>query len=134
METACLLELMEKPVHILHDAAKAGQVEMITMLTRIYPHLIWETDSDGYTMFHIAVLYRQSDVFSLIHEIKTMIGFRMTWQDHEGNNILHLAAKPSAVAKEKLSPLLQIQKELIWFKVRWIIIVVVVVEMLVYDN
>lgn len=122
MEKASLVELIKKPVHVLHEAAKAGHVELITMLTRTFPRLIWDTDSNGYTMFHIAVMYRQSDVFELIYQVKAIVGFRAIWQDQEGNNILHLVAKPAAVTRSqrKLPPALQIQRELLWFRVRYI--------------
>lgn len=120
VDTASLLELIKKPVHILHDAAKAGHVELITMLTRTWPRLIWETDSNGYTMFHIAVMYRQSEVFKLIYQVDAMIGFRAIWQDQKGNNILHLAAKPAAVTQRKSPPAIQFKRDLLWFQVRYV--------------
>lgn len=119
MEKAFLVELIRKPVHILHEAAKVGHVEMIMMLTRTCPQLIWDTDSNGYTIFHIAVAYRQRRVFHLAHQIDAMLGFTATWQDRKGNNILHLAAAESLSLNEtKLPPAPQFQRELLWFQVR----------------
>ncbi|KAH6785399.1 hypothetical protein C2S51_037854, partial [Perilla frutescens var. frutescens] len=113
-----LLELI-KNQHILHDAAKAGNVELLTMLTRTYPQLIWDTDSNGHTIFHIGVAYRQRHVFNLIHQVEAMIHTRTISQDQDGNNILHLAAKlsPGPFDRIGLPPATLMQRELTWFQV-----------------
>ncbi|KAH6822108.1 hypothetical protein C2S53_017719 [Perilla frutescens var. hirtella] len=117
MEKNSLLKLIKKQ-HILHDAAKVGHVELLTMLTRTYPQLILDTDSNGHTIFHIAVTYRQLRVFNLIHQVEHMIHSRTISPDQDGNNILHLAAKQSVglVNRAKLPPFLVMQSELAWFE------------------
>lgn len=117
LERCSLLELIKTP-NILHDAAKAGRVELLTMLTCTYPQLIWDTDSNGYTIFHIAVMHRRVDVFNLLHQVEAMIGFKTISQDQHGNNILHLAAKLAPRSRTKPSPAPQMQRELQWFKVK----------------
>lgn len=89
------------------------------MLTRSYPQLIWETDSNGYTIFHIAVAYRQYDVLSLVSEARAMMEYSAMSQDQDGNTILHLAAKfaPRVRVRNPQSVILM-QREMSWFKVR----------------
>ncbi|XP_042034954.1 uncharacterized protein LOC121781281 [Salvia splendens] len=92
LDRARVRDLMKNPL-ILHDAARFGNVELITMLTRDYPNLIWETDSDGYTIFHVAVMYRRENVFRLIYSFGAFKHLLATSQDQNGDHILHLAAK-----------------------------------------
>ncbi|KAH6801440.1 hypothetical protein C2S52_001904 [Perilla frutescens var. hirtella] len=118
MGKTSLMELI-KNQHILHDAAKTGNVELLTMVTRAYPQLIWDTDSNGHTIFHIAVAYRQLEVFNLIHPVEAMIHTTTISQDQDGNNILHLCAKLSlrSLDRTRLPPASLMQSELAWFEV-----------------
>ncbi|KAH6822111.1 hypothetical protein C2S53_017722 [Perilla frutescens var. hirtella] len=117
LEQATALELMKNPP-ILHDAAKVGNVELITMLTHTYPNLIWNTDNNGYTIFHIAIIYRRENIFKLIHQSGAMKHLITTSQDQNGDTILHLAAKLASPSRRKIVsiPALQMQGELAWFK------------------
>ncbi|KAH6801433.1 hypothetical protein C2S52_001897 [Perilla frutescens var. hirtella] len=117
LERATALELMKNPP-ILHDAAKVGNVELITMLTHTYPNLIWNTDNNGYTIFHIAIIYRRENIFKLIHQSGAMKHLITTSQDQNGDTILHLAAKLASPSRRKIVsiPALQMQGELAWFK------------------
>lgn len=115
-----VLELMREP-RILHDAAKVGNVELLTMITRSYPSLIWDTDSNGYSVFHIAVIYRRENVFRLIHQIGARKYFVSISKDSDDNNILHLAAKLAPPSARKISSESLMQREVKWFKVRMLI-------------
>lgn len=111
------VELMKKPP-ILHNAAVVGNVELITMLTHTYPELIWLTDGEGYTIFHIAVKYRQESLFKLINEIGAMKDLIAVWQDKNGNNMLHLAGVPGAPSTQMWRmPDFEMQREILWFEV-----------------
>lgn len=61
LEPANARELIKKPP-ILLEAAKVGNIELITKLARNDPSILWDTDDNGYTIFHIAILYRQEMV------------------------------------------------------------------------
>ncbi|KAH6801434.1 hypothetical protein C2S52_001898 [Perilla frutescens var. hirtella] len=111
-----VLELMKNPP-ILHEAAKVGNVELITMVTRDYPNLVWKTDNNRYTIFHIAVIYRRENVFRLIHQIGARRHFVAISIDENGNNILHLAAKLAPLNARKISSDSLMQREVKWFKV-----------------
>ncbi|KAH6801454.1 hypothetical protein C2S52_001918 [Perilla frutescens var. hirtella] len=111
------LELMKYPP-ILLNAAKVGNVELITMLTHTYPHLIWHTNTQGYTIFHIAVKYRHQSLFGLIEEIGAVKDLIATSLDENDNNILHLAAElapPDSTNIVKWQAF-QMQREVMWFK------------------
>ncbi|XP_020553938.1 ankyrin repeat-containing protein At5g02620-like isoform X1 [Sesamum indicum] len=110
-------ELLEEPP-ILHEAAKVGNVVFITMLTRSDPDLIWKIDSNKHYIFHTAVLHRQENVFSLIHQIGSMKELIAISLDNNCNNIMHLAGKlaPPDRLKTVSGAALQMQRELLWFK------------------
>ncbi|XP_057797231.1 ankyrin repeat-containing protein At5g02620-like [Salvia miltiorrhiza] len=113
---ASAVELMKNPP-ILHDAAQLGNVELITMLTQTYPHLIWHTDANGYTIFHIAVKCRHEMLFDLINEIGVRKDSIAMSQDENGDNILHLATE-SAPTDRRLGamPGFEMLMEMLWFE------------------
>lgn len=104
---------------IFHDAAKIGNVEFLTMLTYAYPDLIKNVNSNGYSIFHVAVLNRQENVFNLIYHIGALKDLLVLNIDWKGNNILHLAGKLAPPIRVNIvsGAALQMQRELLWFKV-----------------
>lgn len=87
-----LLEVVKKE-YLLHSAAKAGNVEFLAVIIRSYPELIWQGDNQNWTIFHVAVLYRQEKVFSLIRQLGAIKNIPIQMFDDDGNSILHLAGK-----------------------------------------
>ncbi|CAA2955491.1 ankyrin repeat-containing ITN1-like isoform X1 [Olea europaea subsp. europaea] len=78
---------------ILHDAAKIGNVEFLTLITQSFPELTWNVDSNNYSIFHVVVINRQEKVFSLIYQTGAAKDFNIYYRDNDKNNILHLAGK-----------------------------------------
>ncbi|KAH6781334.1 hypothetical protein C2S51_006627 [Perilla frutescens var. frutescens] len=117
MDEPSALELLKNPP-ILHDAAKVGNVDLIRMITRAYNDLILQRDSNNYTLFHIAVMYRQENVFRLIQQMCGLKNFIMCYKDDKDNNILHLAAKNGINVRKNVVSIsaLRMQRELAWFK------------------
>lgn len=112
------VELMKKPP-ILHNAAQVGNIELITMLTHTYPALMWLTDTNGYTIFHISVMYRHEKLFALINEIGARKDLIAAWQDENGNNILHLAGELAAQKRWfHYMPAFKMQIEMLLLEVR----------------
>ena len=103
----------------LFEAAKKGNAELLIIVIRSYPDLIWTTDAKFRSIFHIAVLYRQETVFNLIYEIGAIKDMILIKTDSEGHNILHLAGKlpPTSRLNMVSGAALQMQRELLWFKV-----------------
>ncbi|XP_060192872.1 uncharacterized protein LOC132622304 [Lycium barbarum] len=87
-----LLKLVETE-SLLHTAAKTGNVEFLVVAISNNPDLIWKVDKYNRTIFHVAVLYREEKVFSLIHQIGAIKDLLILLTDENDNNILHLAGK-----------------------------------------
>ncbi|KAK2646533.1 hypothetical protein Ddye_021728 [Dipteronia dyeriana] len=62
-------ELIKKPSNLLFDAAKSGKFEFLAELVRSYPYLVNFLDEQDRSIFHIAILHRHTNIFSLIYEI-----------------------------------------------------------------
>ncbi|XP_062161761.1 uncharacterized protein LOC133868774 isoform X2 [Alnus glutinosa] len=109
---------------LIFEAAKVGNVEFLIILARSYPDLIWQQDKNKMSIFHIAILYRHESVFNLIFEIgadKDSLASYATLKTKE--NMLHLAGKlaPSDRLNIVSGAALQMQRELLWFKIEKIV-------------
>ncbi|KAH6801460.1 hypothetical protein C2S52_001924 [Perilla frutescens var. hirtella] len=117
MERDSVLELLKNPP-ILHDEAKVGNVELITVITRAYPDLLSHIDDNGYSMFHVAVIYQQENMLELIKQARDIKNFSAISKDESGNNLLHLAGRLQhlkgleIVAERDV----QMQRAFAWFK------------------
>ena len=102
----------------IFKAVKHGIFEFVSDIVKRYPELLWSRDSDGLTIFHYAVLYREAKIFSLIYKLDARSAV-LSRRDNKGNNILHMAGKQTKSTKLKRIPgaALQMQRELQWFKV-----------------
>lgn len=114
-------DLLRKPSQLLFDAAELGNFEFLAELICSFPDLVHELDDNNRSIFHVAVLHRHANIFNLIFEIGFTKELISTFKDNrDNNNILHLAAKyphPSRVSIVS-GAALQMQRELLWFKVR----------------
>ncbi|XP_048496814.1 uncharacterized protein LOC125495949 [Beta vulgaris subsp. vulgaris] len=111
---------MRHPWRLLFVAVQVGNVEFITTLLCSYPDLIWRLDDNHQSIFHVAVQYRQEKIFKFIYEIGAIKDLLATYvDDNTGNNILHLAGLlPSSDRLNCISgAALQMQREMLWFKV-----------------
>ena len=116
--------LLGSPWRLLFVAAKMGKVEFLTTLIRSYPDLIWKVDDNRRTIFHIAIKHRHEEIFQLIYEIGAIKDLIATYKDDYGNNMLHLAGKlaPSHRLNYVSGAALQMQREILWFKVMILVI------------
>ncbi|CAI9773341.1 unnamed protein product [Fraxinus pennsylvanica] len=112
-----VIKLIQKS-QILHDAAKLGNVEFLTLLTDSYPDLFWEVNKEYHSIFHVALINRQEKVFNLIYQRGAVKDLIALYKDDEGNNILHLAGKLAPPSRLKIVSLaaFQMQRELRWFE------------------
>ncbi|ONI01310.1 hypothetical protein PRUPE_6G131800 [Prunus persica] len=113
-----VMRLIAEPSEVLFDATRLGNYEFLSVLINSYPDLLWETDDENRTMFHVAVLYRHASIFNLVHETGSIKDIIVTYTDDENNNILHLAAKLAPQNQLNLvsGAALQMQRELVWFE------------------
>ncbi|KAG9141096.1 hypothetical protein Leryth_001600 [Lithospermum erythrorhizon] len=107
--------------NLLLTSAKKGNHEFIVYLLRHYPGLINTMDSSRHTIFHIAIVHRHEKIFTLIHEIGSLKDYIATYQDINNDSMLHLAAKlsPPNQLNRVHGAALQMQRELLWYKVSY---------------
>ncbi|KAF5469378.1 hypothetical protein F2P56_013458 [Juglans regia] len=97
----------------------SGNVEFLAKVLRTFPGLIWLRDERKRSIFHIAIMYRQENVFNLIYNIGAVKDYLVGNKDSDGNNMLHLAGMLPNHDQERLGAPranLQMQRELLWFK------------------
>ena len=113
--------LIETPVipEALFDAARVGNIEFMVKLIRFDFDILWATDNSK-SIFHVAVEERHESIFNLLHELGSVGEIIVERRFENRSNILHLAAR--LAPQEKLNAIsgaaLQMQRELLWFKVR----------------
>ncbi|XP_062162204.1 uncharacterized protein LOC133869263 [Alnus glutinosa] len=111
-------KLLKDHSTLLFEAAELGNVNFLIILIRSYPDLIWRVDENKRSIFHIAVKFRQENVFNLIYEIGAIKGIIAQYTDTNNNNMLHLAGRLAPLDRLNIisgAPL-QMQRELLWFK------------------
>jgi hypothetical protein len=115
-------KLVRDHMTLLVEAAKVGNVQFIIILVRSYPDLLWQLVDEKYgiSLFHVAISYRQESVFNLIDEIGSMKENFTNYIAEGNNNMLHFTGKLGANS-DQLNTIstsaLQMQQELLWFKV-----------------
>ncbi|PWA65617.1 Ankyrin repeat-containing protein [Artemisia annua] len=103
---------------VLFVAAELGNTNFIVELIRKFPDLVWKTNDDGLSIFHIAVSRRHLDIYNLLHELGSMKESIINLTDPEGNNMLHLVGKMADKNQFQDVPgaAFRMQRELLWYK------------------
>lgn len=114
-----LIRVINEPSQVIFIAAEVGNCEIIVELAKSYPDLPWEVNDKNQSIFHIAVLYRHAAIFNLIHEIRSIRNFVVTYEDADQNNLLHCAAKLAPPNQLNLmsGAAFQMMHELRWYEV-----------------
>nr|XP_017240188.1 PREDICTED: ankyrin repeat-containing protein At3g12360-like [Daucus carota subsp. sativus] len=102
---------------LLFVAARLGNYKFIIELLRLYPEIAWSRDDNKYTIFHVAVIHRQENVYNLLYELGSK---KLGTLDKDKNNILHLAAMKPAKSRLKSASFFLVYAE----KMRWIPVLV----------
>ncbi|TKY72708.1 26S proteasome non-ATPase regulatory subunit 10 [Spatholobus suberectus] len=110
--------VISEPSQVIFIAAEVGNFEILAELVRSYPDLTWEVDARNRSIIHIAVLHRHAAIFNLIHEIRSIRNFVVTFEDADQNNLLHCAAKlaPSSQLNLVSGAAFQMMHELRWYE------------------
>jgi hypothetical protein len=114
------LELILSHRTLLFEAAEVGNVEFIIIIARSYPELLWQLDEYNMSIFHFAIKHRHENVFNLIYEMGANKDSLTTFLNLQtGDNMLHLVGElPHSDRVNIVSgAALQMQRELLWFKV-----------------
>ena len=104
---------------LLFDAIKFGNTEFLVKLIRSYPNFIWKKDNETQRLFHMVVINRQESVLNLLYETVAVKEIIIAYVDDSKQNILHLAGKLAPPSRLNIvtGAALQMQWELLWFKV-----------------
>jgi hypothetical protein len=109
---------------MLHGA-QHGIIEFINAMREANPELLSAVDSCIRGIFSYAVLHRKQNVFLLMHCVDGRKKKFTSGIDTFGNNLLHLAAQlgPSYDRDGRSGAALQLQREIQWFKVSYLILI-----------
>uniref|UniRef100_A0A7N2LT17 PGG domain-containing protein n=1 Tax=Quercus lobata TaxID=97700 RepID=A0A7N2LT17_QUELO len=99
-------------------ATKSGCIEIVREILEIYPQAVEHIDNEGRTILHVAIKYRQLEVFKLVLTMEVAMRWLVRRLDNDGNSILHMVGiKRDDYVPEKLrGPALELQEELLWFE------------------
>jgi len=114
-----MIRVINEPSQVIFIAAEVGNSEILTELIISYSDFAWEVDAKNRSIIHIAVLYRHAAIFNLIHEIRPIRNFLVTYEDLDQNNLLHCAAKLAPPSQLNLvsGAAFQMMHELRWYEV-----------------
>lgn len=103
----------------IFHAVDHGNVEFIIAICQANPELMFSTDEMERTLFHLAIQCRQEKIYSLIYGLSIRHALP-NLVDKYNNNLLHMAAMLSPLKRLNhiRGAALQMQRELLWFKVR----------------
>ena len=104
-------------------ATKSGCVEIVKQILKIYPQSLGYIDHEGRNILHVAIKYRQLEIFETVRKMEALSRRLVSKIDNNGNTILHTAGeKIKDYIPEKMEgPALVLQEELLWYEVRTII-------------
>ncbi|XP_059437032.1 uncharacterized protein LOC132170155 [Corylus avellana] len=100
-------------------ATKSGCIEIVKEILKIYPQAVEHKDNEERTILHVAIKYRQLEVFELVSNMEVVMRWMVRRIDNKGNTILHMVGiKREDYVPEKLrGPAFELQDEMIWFEV-----------------
>ncbi|XP_061339675.1 ankyrin repeat-containing protein ITN1-like isoform X2 [Gastrolobium bilobum] len=113
-----MMQNTREPSQVTSIAAEVGNFEFLSVVMSTYPDLIWELNTIGQSIIHIAALHRHASIFNLIHEIGPIKDFVLSFEDDEKNNLLHCVAKLAPPDRLNIvsGAALQMMLELHWFE------------------
>lgn len=101
-------------------ATKSGCVEIAKEILRVYPQAIEHIDDEGRNALHVAIKYRQLEIFEHVRKMEVPMKRLVRKIDNNGNTVLHTVAlkRNDFVAEKVEGPALLLQDELLWFEVQ----------------
>ncbi|KAK7847003.1 hypothetical protein CFP56_007187 [Quercus suber] len=114
-------QLKQGEVTPLFLATMSGCVKIVKEILRMYPQAVEHLDDERQTILHVAIKYRQLEVFEHVSKMKVPMRWLVRRIDINGNSILHMVGMPrhDYVPEKMVGPALQLQEELLWFEVHF---------------
>ncbi|KAL9413127.1 hypothetical protein AB3S75_041740 [Citrus x aurantiifolia] len=99
-------------------ATKSGCIEIVKDILSVYPQAVEHIDDEGRNILHVAIKYRQLEIFELVVQMEIPLRRLVRKIDYNGNTILHMAGiKRKDYVPEKMEgPALLLQDELLWYE------------------
>lgn len=100
-------------------ATKSGCLQIVKEILKTYPQAVEHIDDEGRNILHVAIKYRQLEIFELVKEKEAAMRRLVRKIDNNGNTILHMVGvKIKDFVPEKMEgPALVLQEELHWYQV-----------------
>ncbi|KAH1232050.1 Ankyrin-1 [Glycine max] len=118
LDDSKMMTAIREPSQVTFIAAEVGNFEFLSVIMSTYPDLIWELNTMGQSIIHVAALHRHASIFNLIHEIGPSKDLLLTFWDDEGSTLLHSVAEiaPTDRLNVVSGAALQMMLELTWFE------------------
>ncbi|KAH9660794.1 ANK REP REGION domain-containing protein [Citrus sinensis] len=99
-------------------ATKSGCLEIVKEIFNVYPQAVEHIDDEGRNILHVAIKYRQLEIFELVIQMEVPMRRLVRKIDNGGNTLLHMTGiKRSDYVPEKMEgPALVLQEELLWYE------------------
>ncbi|XP_044483286.1 protein ACCELERATED CELL DEATH 6-like isoform X2 [Mangifera indica] len=99
-------------------ATKSGCIEIVREILNTYLQAIEHIDDEGRNILHVAIKYRQLEIFELVSKMEGPIRRLVRKIDNTGNTILHMTGiKRTDYVPEKMEgPAFVLQEELLWYE------------------
>ncbi|KAL7216041.1 hypothetical protein ACSBR1_028064 [Camellia fascicularis] len=99
-------------------ATKSGCVEIVKEILEQYPWAVEHIDSKGRTMLHVAIKYRQIEIFNIVEKMEVPMRRLERKIDNNLNTILHMVGKKRRdhTAREMQSAALQLREDMLLFE------------------
>lgn len=116
--TTPIIKTGETPLFL---ATMSGIREIVEHILDVHPQAIEHINNKGRNILHLAIKYRQIEIFDLVVSNEMLARRLIAETDKWGNSLLHMAGKKSSacMAEKIQSPALQLQKELLLLEVRF---------------
>lgn len=101
-------------------ATMSGIPEIVAEILKQYPQAIEHYNDQGRNILHVAINYRQIEIFDMVVKMEMPARRLLRATDAKGNSILHMVGKKGKryVSRKSRSPAIQLQEELLLFEVR----------------
>ncbi|XP_059292461.1 ankyrin repeat-containing protein At5g02620-like [Lycium ferocissimum] len=98
-------------------ATKSGCTEIVDEILKTYPQAVEYVDSEGRNVLHVAIKYRQMQIFDIVEKMGMPMRRLKRKITHQGNSILHMVGvKEESEIADMRSPALLLQENLLLFE------------------
>ncbi|KAJ9563007.1 hypothetical protein OSB04_008167 [Centaurea solstitialis] len=110
-----VVDIAETPLFL---ATKSGCTEIVKGILEMYPQAVEHVDDEGRNILHVAIKYRQIQIFDMVEKMETPMMRLIRKIDNEGNSILHMVGEKAAEVgyEDMRSPALVLQEDLLLFE------------------